>query len=46
MPSAYLWPLGLMAFGYMALFGGLWMVRVRSEVWRKRANGLALQAAG
>jgi heme exporter protein C len=46
MPPDYLWPLALMAIGYMALFGSLWMVRVRSEVWRKRANGLALQAAG
>jgi len=46
MPPDYLWPLAFMAFGYMALFGSLWMVRVRSEVWRKRANGLALQAAG
>ena len=46
MPPDYLWPLALMSIGYMALFGSLWMVRVRSEVWRKRANGLALQAAG
>jgi heme exporter protein C len=46
MPAAYLWPLAIMALGYMALFGALWMVRIRAEVWRKRANGLALQAAG
>jgi heme exporter protein C len=35
-----------MAFAYMALFGALWLVRIRAEVWRKRAQSLALQAAG
>ena len=42
----FLWPLGVMGVAYMALFGALWLVRIRSEVWRKRANALALQAAG
>ena len=46
LPPEYLWPLGVMAFAYMALFGALWLVRIRAEVWRKRAQGLALQAAG
>jgi heme exporter protein C len=46
LPPEYLWPLGVMAFAYMALFGAVWLVRIRAEVWRKRANSLALQAAG
>jgi heme exporter protein C len=46
LPPEYLWPLGVMAFAYMALFGALWLVRIRAEVWRKRAQSLALQAAG
>ena len=44
--AVYLWPLGLMGIGYMCLFGSLWLVRVRAEVWRKRARSLALKAAG
>jgi len=42
----YLWPLLIMALGYMALFGSLWLVRIRGEVWRRRAAALAVQAAG
>ncbi len=42
---AYLWPLLLMGAGYMALFGALWMTRIRAEVWRRRARALALRAA-
>ena len=37
MPAAYLTPLLLMAVGYTALFGSLWLVRIRAEVWRRRA---------
>jgi len=37
MPAAYLTPLLLMAIGYTALFGSLWLVRIRAEVWRRRA---------
>ena len=44
--AVYLWPLGLMGLGYMCLFGSLWLVRIRAEVWRKRARSLALKAAG
>ncbi len=44
--AVYLWPLGLMGIGYMCLFGSLWLVRIRAEVWRKRARSLALKAAG
>jgi heme exporter protein C len=39
-------PLFVMLFAYVALFGALWLVRVRAEVWRKRARALALAAAG
>ena len=42
----YLWPFGLMMLGYTALFGSLWLVRTRAEVWRRRARSLALRAAG
>jgi len=34
-----------MAGGYMFAFGALWLVRIRAEVWRRRALSLAVQAA-
>ena len=34
-----------MALGYTSAFGSLWLVRIRAEVWRRRAAVLALQAA-
>ena len=43
MAAVYLWPLGMMTFGYMALFGSLWLVRIRAEVWRRRARAAALK---
>ena len=43
--AVYLWPLGLMALAYSLLFGALWLVRTRAEVWRRRAGALAVQAA-
>ncbi len=46
LPPAYLIPMALMSLGYMSLFGSLWLVRIRAEVWRRRAAVLALQAAG
>jgi heme exporter protein C len=46
MPAVYLWPLFLMWLGYMTLFGSLWLVRIRTEVWRRRAGAAALAAAG
>jgi heme exporter protein C len=46
MSAVYLWPLALMALGYTLLFGSLWLVRTRSEVWRRRARAHALRAAG
>ena len=44
--TVYLWPLAMMSLAYMALFGSLWLVRIRAEVWRRRARTLALKAAG
>jgi heme exporter protein C len=43
--AVYLWPLGLMSLAYLAGFGALWMVRVRGEIWRRRALALAVQGA-
>jgi len=45
MTNDYLIPLLLMGLGYMAAFGSLWLVRIRAEVWRRRATVLALKAA-
>jgi heme exporter protein C len=45
MPPIYLWPLMLLVLAYMAAFGALWLVRIRGEVWRRRANVLAIRAA-
>ena len=44
MPAVYLWPLGLMALAYTAAFGSLWLVRIRGEVWRRRAVVLQMNA--
>ncbi len=41
----YLAPLALMALGYTAAFGSLWLVRIRAELYRRRAGLLALRAA-
>ena len=43
--TVYLWPLLLMALAYMAAFGSLWLVRIRGELWRRRAEAAALRAA-
>ena len=43
--TVYLWPLLLMGLAYMAAFGSLWLVRIRGEVWRRRAEAAALRAA-
>jgi heme exporter protein C len=45
MPPIYLWPLGVMSFAYLFLFGSLWLVRIRAEVWKRRAISAALKAA-
>ena len=43
--TVYLWPLLLMALAYTSAFGSLWLVRIRGEVWRRRAEAAALRAA-
>jgi heme exporter protein C len=46
MAPAFLIPLSLMICGFLAAFGALWLTRIRAEVWSRRAQSLALQAAG
>jgi heme exporter protein C len=41
----YAQPLYLMILAYLAAFGSLWLVRIRGEVWRRRAEAAALRAA-
>jgi heme exporter protein C len=41
----YAAPLYLMTLAYMTGFGSLWLVRIRGEVWRRRAEAAALRAA-
>ena len=38
-------PLLLMWGGYMALFGALWLVRIRAELWRRKASVRAMAQA-
>ena len=38
MAPVFLTPLLLMGLAYMAAFGALWLVRIRGEVWRRRAE--------
>ncbi len=44
MPPVYLIPLLTLALAYMAGFGAVWLVRIRAEVWRRRAEAAALKA--
>jgi len=44
--AVFLMPLALMSFGYFFAFAALWLERTRGEVWRRRAQSLALHAAG
>jgi len=41
----YAWPLFAMLAAYLAAFGSLWLVRIRGEVWRRRAEAAALRMA-
>ena len=41
----FYWPAILLALAYMSAFGSLWLVRIRGEVWRRRAEAAALRAA-
>lgn len=45
MSAVFLIPLLLMSLSYMSAFGSLWLVRIRGEVWRRRAEAAALRAA-
>jgi heme exporter protein C len=41
----YATPLYVMCLAYLTGFGSLWLVRIRGEVWRRRAEAAALRAA-
>jgi heme exporter protein C len=41
----YFWPVILLALAYMSAFGSLWLVRIRGELWRRRAEAAALRVA-
>jgi len=45
MPAVFLTPLLLMSLAYLAAFGSLWLVRIRGEVWRRRAEAASLRVA-
>jgi heme exporter protein C len=45
MPPVYWVPLILLSLSYMAGFGSLWLVRIRGEIWKRRAEAAALKAA-
>ena len=45
LPPVYATPLYIMSVAYLAAFGALWLVRIRGEVWRRRADAAALRAA-
>jgi heme exporter protein C len=38
MPATFLTPLLLMMAAYLTAFAALWLVRIRAEVWRRRAR--------
>jgi heme exporter protein C len=41
----YYWPVILLSLAWMSAFGSLWLVRIRGEVWRRRADAAALKMA-
>ncbi|HET6970697.1 MAG TPA: heme ABC transporter permease CcmC [Phenylobacterium sp.] len=41
----YYWPVILLGLAWMAAFGSLWLVRIRGEIWRRRADAAALRVA-
>jgi heme exporter protein C len=43
--AVYLVPLAIVGLGYSLAFGALWLVRTRTEVWRRQAASQALRAA-
>jgi heme exporter protein C len=40
--TSFLWPLLVMALAYNLLFAWLWMLRIRTEIFRRRARSLML----
>jgi heme exporter protein C len=45
LPPVYAAPMYVMTLAYLAAFGSLWLVRIRGELWRRRADAAALRAA-
>jgi heme exporter protein C len=45
MPPVFWIPIILVFAAYLAAFGALWLVRIRGEVWRRRAESAAMRAA-
>ena len=45
MSRVFLIPLLLMSLAYLSAFGSLWLVGIRGEVWRRRAEAAQLRAA-
>lgn len=45
LPAVYAVPMYAMTLAYLAGFGSLWLVRIRAELWRRRAEAAALRAA-
>jgi heme exporter protein C len=45
MTADFLWPLLLMGLAYTSAFGALWLVLIRAQVWRRRAEAAAIRAA-
>jgi heme exporter protein C len=43
--SVYLVPLAVVGLGYSLAFGALWLIRTRTEVWRRHAVARALRVA-
>ena len=41
----YYWPVILLVLAYTSAFGSLWLVRIRGEVWRRRAEAAAVRIA-
>lgn len=45
MPPSFYIPLLLMALAFTSAFGSLWLVGIRAQVWRRRAEAAALRLA-
>jgi len=40
--SAFLWPLFIMVLGYQMLFFWLWLLRMQTEIFERRARSLMM----